>query len=158
MRSIFPHRRDLPASPYRVLVVITQHPLARALAWSMTVVGLLGAGMIAVAPIPVAVRAFLAALSVTAGVLLSRRAARMYVEVRQGTLTIHGWLRPRSVPVRQVTGVTRFPAVTWEDEFGRGHFSPLWMLAANPSFGLIVRHNEAALRQLARALHHKLTP
>jgi hypothetical protein len=133
-----------------------QHPLARALGWSMTVVGVLGAMFLAVAPVPVVLRAFLGAASVTLGVALSWRASHMFVDVQGRTLTVHGWLRPLSIPVDRVTGVTTFPAVVWTDERGRTRWSPLWMLATDRQLGPIQRHNHAGLERLARTLHVKL--
>jgi len=122
----------------------------------MTVVGVLGAMFLAVAPIPVALRAFFGAASVALGVALSWRASHMFVEVHDRMLTVHGWLRPLLIPVDRVTGVTTFPAVVWTDERGRSRWSPLWMLATDRQFGPVQRHNLAGLERLARALHVRL--
>jgi hypothetical protein len=80
----------------------------------------------------------------------------MFVDVHGRTLTVHGWLRPLSIPVDRVNAVTTFTAVVWTDERGRGRWSPLWMLATDRQFGPIQRHNRAGLDRLARALHGKL--
>ena len=47
--------------------------------------------------------------------------------------------------------------VTWDDEVGGSHWSPLWMLTTDRQFGPVARHNAAGLRQLAHALHKRLT-
>jgi hypothetical protein len=84
-------------------VHFTQHPLARALGWSMTVVGVLGAMFLAVAPVPVVLRAFLGAASVTLGVALSWQASHMFVDaVRPDPAAQPSRSRtPRPDPARQ---------------------------------------------------------
>jgi hypothetical protein len=142
---------------FLVGVRITQHPLARAQAWSLTVIGAFGAGFVAVASWPVWLRTLLALLVVSTGLALAWRGSHQTLEVRDGTLTIHGWLRSHVIPVGRVVELSRTPYVAWENTDGRRRSALLWMLYADGQPGPVARHNKAALDRLARALHRKLT-
>lgn len=85
----------------------------------MTVVGVLGAMFLAVTPVPVVLRALFGAASVTLGVALSWRASHMFVDVHGRTLTVHGWLRPRLIPVDRVTAAAGISVSGVRGPYGR---------------------------------------
>lgn len=85
------------------------------------------------------------------GLILTVRGYDLSAETRQGKLTVHGYLRSRTVPRSAIIEITDSSTVVWTDGKGRSHRTPIWAFSTQPGMltSVAKRHAESR-RQLRR--------
>ena len=66
-------------------------------------------------------------------VYLGVRGALMRVACGSDRIRVRGLLYSRSIPIAQITSVTRFPALLWRSGAGRRRWTPMSALITGPS-------------------------
>jgi hypothetical protein len=102
------------------------------------------------------VRWVLICTSVVTGSALALRGYLVGVTCLGDRATVHGYFRTRTIRRRQITELTDFPAIVWQDEAGQKRWSPIVaFMEDTQSLRRHQQHTKDCIKRLKRWIKNK---